>query len=88
MQVFVTISKRWNEDKCRCECREELIDNGRCDKGFTWNPSNCECKCDWSCDIGEYLDYKNCKCRKRTVGELVEECSKNIDEIEIIYNET
>ena len=22
------------------------------------NPSNCECECDKSCDIGEYLDYK------------------------------
>ena len=27
-------------------------------KGFIWNPSNCECECDKSCDIGEYLDYK------------------------------
>ena len=35
------------------------------DKGFIWNPSNCECDCDKSCDIGEYLDYKNCKCRKK-----------------------
>ena len=31
-----------------------------CDKGFIWNLSNCECECDKSCDIGEYLDYKNC----------------------------
>ena len=21
-----------------------------CDKGFIWNPSNCECECDKSCD--------------------------------------
>ena len=25
--------QRWNEDKCRCECKE-LIDKGICDKGF------------------------------------------------------
>ena len=25
--------QRWNEDKCRCECRE-LVDKKRCDKGF------------------------------------------------------
>ena len=25
--------QRWNKDKCRCECKE-LIDKGRCDKGF------------------------------------------------------
>ena len=29
--------------------------------------------------VGEYLDYENCKCRKRLVDKLVEECSKNID---------
>ena len=35
--------KRWNEDKCRCECTEDLIDKGIRDKGFIWNPSNCQC---------------------------------------------
>ena len=54
-----------------------------CDKGF-WNPSNCECECDKSCDIGENLDYKNYKCRKRIIDKLVEECSKNIYENETI----
>ena len=38
----------------------ELIDKAVCDKGYIWNPSNCECECDKSCDAGEYLDYKNC----------------------------
>ena len=33
------------EDKCRSECKE-LINKGMCDKGFIWNPSNCECECD------------------------------------------
>ena len=55
--------QRRNEDKCRCECKE-LIDKGSCDKGFIWNPSNCECECDKSCNVEEYLDYENCKCRK------------------------
>ena len=35
--------QRWNEDKCMCECREELTDNQSCDKGFIWNRSDCEC---------------------------------------------
>ena len=35
--------KRWNDDKCRCECKE-LINKGICDEGFIWNPSNCECE--------------------------------------------
>ena len=72
----------WNEDKCRCQCNE-LIDKGVCDKGFIWNPSNCECECDKSCDIGEYLDYSNCKCRKKLVDKLIEECTENIEEVKI-----
>ena len=59
-----------------------------CDKGFIWNPSNCEWKCDKSCDVGECLGYKNCKCTKRIIDKLVEECSDNIDGNEMLYNET
>ena len=51
-----------------------------CDKDFTWNPSNCECECDISCDIGEYLDYENCKCRKRLIDKLVNECTETVEE--------
>ena len=58
--------QRWNDDKCRCEC-QELTDKGVCDKGFIWNPSNCECKCYKSWNFSEYLDYKNCKCKKKLV---------------------
>ena len=57
-----------------------MIDKGVCDKGYSWNPSNCECECDKSCDFGEYLDYENCKCRKKLVDKLLEECNENIDE--------
>ena len=71
--------QRWNKDKCRCECKE-LIDKVVCDKGFIWNPSNSECEYDKSCDIGEYLDYENCKCRKRLVDKLIDECNETIDE--------
>ena len=56
--------QRWNNDKCRCECKE-LTDKGMCDKVFIWNPSNYKCECDKACDIGGYLDYKYCKCRKK-----------------------
>ena len=80
-------NQRWNDDRCICECKE-LIDKGTCDKGFIWNPSNCECVCDESCGIGEYLDYKNCSCRKKIIDKLVEECSENIDGNEMLYNET
>ena len=43
--VFVIINNiRMMTNKCRCECKES-IDKGVCDKGFIWNPSNCECEC-------------------------------------------
>ena len=71
--------QRWNYDKCRCEYKE-LIDEGVCDKGYAWNASNCKCECDKSCDVGKYLDYENCKHKKRLVNELVEECNENIYE--------
>ena len=77
----------WNEDKCRCECKEDLINKMVCDKGYIWNPSNCACECDKSCDIGQYLDYKNCVCRKSLVDKLVEECINVIDG-DTMYNET
>ena len=76
--------QRWIEDKYKCECKE-LIDIGRCDEGFIWNPSNCECDYDISCYVGEDLGYKNCNCRNKIVGELVEQC---INGNEMIYNGT
>ena len=70
--------QRWNNDKWRYECKESIY-NGRCERRFIWNPSICGCECDASCDVGEYLDYENCKCRKRLIDKLVEEYSENID---------
>ena len=74
--------QRWNKDKCRCECKE-LIDKEVCNKGFIWNPSNCECECDKACDIGEYLDYENCKYRKKLVDKLVDECAETAEEVKL-----
>ena len=71
--------QRWNDDKCRCE----FFNKGVCHKGYIWNSSNCECERDTSCDVGEYLDYKNCKCRKKLVDKQTEEYTENIDEVKI-----
>ena len=38
---------------------------------------------DKSCDFSEYLDYKNCQCRKRLADKLIDEWDKNIDEVKI-----
>ena len=59
-----------------------------CDKGSIWNPSNCERECDKLYDVAEYLDYENCKCRKRLTDKLVGECSENIDVSKMPHNET
>ena len=77
----------WNKYKCRCECKEDLVNKMVCDKGYIWNPSNCDCECDKSCGIGQYLDYKKCVCRNSLVDKLVEECTNVIDG-DTIYNET
>ena len=61
-----------------------MIDKGVCDREFICNPNNCECECDKSCDIGEYLDHENCKFRKKLVDKLVEECTENIEETRLI----
>ena len=61
-----------------------MIDKSLCDKGSVWNQSNCECECDKLCDVGEYLDYESCKCRKELFGKLVEECIENAEEVELI----
>ena len=53
-------------------------------KGYVWNPSNCACECDKSCNIGKYLDYSSCKCRKKLIDPLLEECTKNINETKIV----
>ena len=67
--------QRWNDDKCLCECKELIEYKGVCDGGFICNPNSFECECDKSYDIGEYLDYENCKCRKKIVDKLTEECT-------------
>ena len=65
-----------------CECKE-LIVKCICDKESIWNPSNCEYECDKPYDIREYLDYENCKCKKKIVDKSVAECTENIDEVKI-----
>ena len=60
-----------------------MIDKGVCDKGYIWNPSNCECEYDKSCDVGEYLYYKSFRCRKKLADKLVEECTETVKEVKI-----
>ena len=45
--------------------------------------NNFECKCDKSFNVGEYLDYENCKCIKRLTDKLVDECTVTIEEVKL-----
>ena len=53
--MFLIIKNIGKNSIFRCEGKE-LIDKALWDKGFIWNPSNCECECDKACNVGEYLD--------------------------------
>ena len=71
--------QEWNENKCRCECKEDLVSKLTWDKGYMWNPSTCSCECDRYCETGQYLDYKNCVCRKKIIDDLIEQCTSIVD---------
>ena len=69
----------WNANKCVCECKEDLVSKLVCYKGYMWNPSTCMCECDKLCEVGQYLDYKNCACRKKLIDDLIEQCTTVVD---------
>ena len=35
------------------------------------------------CDVGEYLDYADCKCIKKLVAPLIEECTKTVEKVKL-----
>ena len=70
----------WNSDTCRCDCNEDFAGIINCAKEYTWNPSICESQCDKCCKPGQYLDHKNCVCKNKLVGRLIEECTSVINE--------
>ena len=51
-----------------------------------WNPSTCECQCDKWCKSGQYLDHKNCICKNKFIGRVIEECTSVINETMINNN--
>ena len=68
----------WNSDTCRCDCNEDFAGIINCSKGYTWNPSTCQCQCDTWCKPGQYLDHKNCVCKNKLVGRIIEKCTSII----------
>ena len=70
----------WNDDTCRCDCNEDFAGKISFAKGYMWNPSTCECQCDKWCKQGQYLDHKNCVCKNKLIGRVIEECTSVINE--------
>ena len=70
----------WNSDTCRCDCNEDFAGVVSCDKGYMWNPSPFKCQCDMWCKTGQYLDHKNCVCKNKLIGRLIEVCTSIINE--------
>ena len=73
----------WNSNTCRCDCNEDFACIINCNKGYTWNPSTCECQCDKWFKSGQYLHYKNCVCKNKLIGRVIEECTSVINETKI-----
>ena len=70
----------WNSNTCRCDCNEDFAGMINCAKGYTWNPSTCECQCDTGCKPGQYLGHKDCVCKNKLIGRVIEECTSIINE--------
>ena len=70
----------WNDDTCRCDCNEDFAGIINCAKGYIWNPSTCEFQCDKWCKQRQYLDHKNCVCKNKLIGRIIEECTSVINE--------
>ena len=51
---------------------------------IAWNPSNCECECDKSCNVGEYLNYSDCKSRKKLADKLIDKWIETIEETKLV----
>ena len=69
----------WNGDTCRCDCNEDFTGIINCTKGYTWNPTTCQCQCDTWCKPRQYLDHKNCICKNKLIGRVIEECTSVIN---------
>ena len=69
--------QKWNHDECCCECKE-LDYCSFCKNDYMWNPSTGDCEYNKAFKIEEYLDIKNCSCKKRLFVQLLLTCEDEI----------
>ena len=70
----------WNSDTCSRDYNEDFAGIVTCNKGYMWNPSTCACQCDMWCKPGQFLDYKKCVCKNKSIGKVISECTSLINE--------
>ena len=51
--------QKWNHDACPCGCKK-LDGYSSCKKDYMQNPNMCDCECNKTCKVDEYLDIKKC----------------------------
>ena len=69
----------WNKDACQCECKKIKLKKSVIADLFGIR-FICICECNKYFDIYEYLDHKNCICRRKMAESLTEICEKNINQ--------
>ena len=70
----------WNNDTCRCDCNEDFAGAVDCDKGYTWIQVLANVNVTFAVNQEQYLDHKNCICKNKLIGRLIEECTSVINE--------
>lgn len=71
------IKHKWNLNIWRYEYKEP-INWGSCNKIYMWNPCKCDCELDETCEMGEYLDIRNCAYKERVIDNLMLTCDDEI----------
>ena len=78
--------QKWNHNECWYECKE-LDHLGSYEKGKK-EISTCDCECNKSFEIDEYLDTKNCSYGKGLIAKLaLEEEDETLDTTESLISD-
>ena len=76
----------WNKDTCQCECKK-INTKEVCNNRFIWNPSAFICECNKYRNIHEYLDHKNCICRRKMTESLTQKCEKILMKLWTLFHQ-
>ena len=73
-------------ETCKCICRLNKI---ICNNKKRWNKDKYRCECkELIYNMGQYLDYSDCKWKKKLIDLIIEECTENHDDKTKIVNTT